>query len=743
MKVESNSQPVSMSGTFQTASYNIKATGKAFRILSSGLYSDKILAIIRELSCNAYDSHVAAGKPTVPFIIHLPNGFEPFFSVKDIGLGLSHEDVYGREVQKVDPETGEAYIVIEDGLFRTYFDSTKTDSNEFVGALGLGSKSPFSYVDSYTVISVFNGKKRTYNAYIAAAGIPDITLLTTEETDEVNGLEIIIPVKHNDMRTFHEKCVPALKYFSVKPEFTAGLFTPEFRAEDVRMSNSNWKILDKAGRAPVAIMGGISYPIDKHSINDITPQEAMILTLPLELYFDIGDLDFAASREALSYDEPTINQLRNTLQKIYTHMRSGVEKDFSTSSTEWDARSRFAEHFSSNVWNPVSHAFGVLVDNDQLVIEWSGMPIKASFITIDRATLDEGTNIRQFAIKNGTTSAREVKNTSKYGVVSPDINILCRKNTHVVFDDMPRAGLGKMKWYTEKHKCTTVFITVKSIVVGDSKSVDHEIDKFKALLGNPSVFVRTSEIVVPTQVKEPCAGLFVLASRSSTRDGTAKAWKESWPENSGLYVPIKNFSVLDKNGNCSSFNFITLVNQLTQIGIINSETKIFGVRPRAMREVQKNEDFINLYDYATDEINEYIRRNKVADALVQKSTIDAISNQFNSMFSWKWETVLRKSILPNISEDSPINLMVEKYNKFKNIVDNFDASILKTVRDVMATIGVKFKYANAQDLKLEVLRVFNDYPMLGYVSMGSHEVDDTSFTDIATYISLIDNSPKV
>ena len=42
--------------------FNIKRTSKAFQILSSGLYSNKILAIVRELSCNAWDAHVAAAK---------------------------------------------------------------------------------------------------------------------------------------------------------------------------------------------------------------------------------------------------------------------------------------------------------------------------------------------------------------------------------------------------------------------------------------------------------------------------------------------------------------------------------------------------------------------------------------------------------------------------------------------------------------------------------------------------------
>ena len=72
--------------TDTNSAFTIAATGKAFKILSDGLYSDKIRAIIRELSCNARDSHVAAGN-AAPWSIHLPNMDEPWFSVEDFGTG--------------------------------------------------------------------------------------------------------------------------------------------------------------------------------------------------------------------------------------------------------------------------------------------------------------------------------------------------------------------------------------------------------------------------------------------------------------------------------------------------------------------------------------------------------------------------------------------------------------------------------------------------------------------------------
>ena len=67
------------------SSFTIRNSPAAFEILSAGIYTDGIAAVIRELSCNAFDAHVEAGKADEPFEIHLPNKLEPWLSIKDNG----------------------------------------------------------------------------------------------------------------------------------------------------------------------------------------------------------------------------------------------------------------------------------------------------------------------------------------------------------------------------------------------------------------------------------------------------------------------------------------------------------------------------------------------------------------------------------------------------------------------------------------------------------------------------------
>ena len=85
MKLNNETLNVTRSGPFKETGFRIAANANAFDILSSKLYTNTRLAIVRELSTNAYDAHVAAGNKERPFKVHLPNRLESFFSIPGLG----------------------------------------------------------------------------------------------------------------------------------------------------------------------------------------------------------------------------------------------------------------------------------------------------------------------------------------------------------------------------------------------------------------------------------------------------------------------------------------------------------------------------------------------------------------------------------------------------------------------------------------------------------------------------------
>lgn len=302
-----------LSNTNNSKAFTINATAKAFKILSSALYSDKVEAIIRELSCNAYDSHVDAGKLDVPFKVHLPTEWDPVFSVEDFGIGLDKEGV--------------------EKIYTSYFTSTKTESNDLIGGLGLGSKTPFSYTDAFNLISRKNGKEYSYTAYIDASGQPAVSLLSETDTTEPNGVKVVVPVNEKDFREFKTVAARVYAYFRVKPQMNIEI---DLEKVDFESLDSLGYIFDKHGRSNTVkvIMGNVLYRVNNVSntfANKLSQKAlSLISRVCLTAKFNIGDLDVAASRETLSFDEPTekafVDKIEEITNRFYSDLQVEVDK---------------------------------------------------------------------------------------------------------------------------------------------------------------------------------------------------------------------------------------------------------------------------------------------------------------------------------------------------------------------------------------------------------------------------------
>ena len=85
MITTSKQTTLKQSDDFQSVSFGIKESGLShiFNVLRNQLYSDKVLAVIREYSTNAVDAHAEVGKLDEPIKVTLPNQLSPSFKVRD------------------------------------------------------------------------------------------------------------------------------------------------------------------------------------------------------------------------------------------------------------------------------------------------------------------------------------------------------------------------------------------------------------------------------------------------------------------------------------------------------------------------------------------------------------------------------------------------------------------------------------------------------------------------------------
>ena len=318
--LSNDKRDVQINGDFKTSGFKIQASAKAFEILSSNIYTNKVRAVVREYNCNAYDAHVAAGNGE-PWDVHLPTRLEPHFSVRDYGTGLSDEQV--REI------------------FTTYFHSTKTGSNDFVGALGLGSKSAFSLVDSFSVVSYYNGIKNDYSCYKDEHGEPQVALLCSNDTDEPNGIEVSMTVNGRE-DDFEDEAVNVFKYFDVLPNIN-----DKDVVKQIISAKEDYKFVCDEGSfntgygSLYARMGNVAYKIPTEYRSDLSGF----------INFDIGDLSFNAGREELSMDDSTKKLLKSRIQKVTNNLSQVVYDKLDAEQCVFAKAKRKAEVYSGSMRN--------------------------------------------------------------------------------------------------------------------------------------------------------------------------------------------------------------------------------------------------------------------------------------------------------------------------------------------------------------------------------------------------------
>lgn len=191
MIIKSDHKEATTLGKSEVTTGTIALNAETFGLIIKGIYKDPLLASCREPIFNAVDAHVEAGRKDVPIKIHTPTDLEPYFSVQDEGLGMSEETVRT--------------------IFMTLGDSTKRQSNELVGAKGIGSKAPLSKVEAFNVISVYNGTRSEYLVFMDK-GIPKVTKTRSEPSTQHNGITIMFPVNKRDVSAYRHAIASCLNY---------------------------------------------------------------------------------------------------------------------------------------------------------------------------------------------------------------------------------------------------------------------------------------------------------------------------------------------------------------------------------------------------------------------------------------------------------------------------------------------------------------------------------------------------
>jgi len=307
---------VDVANLLAQSEFTISDGSKLIEMILDNAYKDPITATVREICQNA--SEVDPN-----FSVHLPTDIEPWLAVVDNGTGLSHDDV----------------IKYASGIGA----STKDGDNTKVGGFGIGMKVPFTMSDQYLIISRFKGMVYTFSAYKDEDGKAQfIEMNHPAATDELNGLEVRVPVEAKDFTNVKEKLESALMYFNPKP--TSNIDLHWVPVEYWNSVDGEWGMRSVNQARSRVIMGNLWYEIDSSLVRESYGDHyAHILQKGIDLILPIGAIKLPLSREGILYNDQTVKILRDKLDNVKDVLTKDYEATIQATPNLWEAMKCYSE----------------------------------------------------------------------------------------------------------------------------------------------------------------------------------------------------------------------------------------------------------------------------------------------------------------------------------------------------------------------------------------------------------------
>ena len=708
-----------VSNVSEIGEFRIRNSAKAFNILSSGLYANKIRAIIRELSCNAVDSHVAAGKSETPFDVHLPNSLEPWFSIRDYGTGLSHEQV--------------------SSIYTTYFESTKTGSNDFIGALGLGSKSPFSYTDNFTVTAIKDGVKGIYSAFINDQGVPSIAKMMSEATDEPAGVEVKFSVNERyDFDKFRQEARSVYTYFSLKPvvsgvtDFVFNLV--DYESRDIIPGVHSYR--SRGGS--VAIMGNIAYPVDVPAADNSIPADIRaLLGCGLEMHFAIGELDFQASREGLSYIPQTIASIKAKLEAVNAALAVVIAREADAIENLWDRAVFLYKKKEHRLWTAAVNKYAVDTNLPTYCNKQYSQLARFDFKVEDLAS-KYNIVIKQLRQSRGIKTVNNGKSVTEYAdnrakdanghyITWQEWQLSVDSDSHFVINDL-KTGAGERARYHYRETGCDVYGRNIWILEKANKDKAMNTAAFFAAIQEPPVARRFAASTLKQREREKLGTNVTILKLEKRHTGSYNyrrsdedmVWRDAGKAGAFdaaqtyYYVPLSGFQMISSKSYGSGKELYDDVMSLP--GLFTGT--IYGVRKSDIEEVKKMKNWINFEEHITA-------------TLASKDVSKLLLSLVKSGLEKREIFDLPKEVIAQIDANSPyakLFLAFKSVDKFSGNRYNLESLFKKFAPN--ANLSPSVLTAKYQQQLNEVNR---RYPLLNNLSSYRTEA-----SDIAEYVNLID-----
>ena len=685
MKLNTFTNNVERSENFESNQFTIEASGKAFMILSDGLYSNKIKAVVRELSTNAYDAHVEAGIPDRAFDVNAPTALNPVFSVRDYGVSMTHEQCMT--------------------LYTTYFKSTKNHSNDAVGCLGLGSKSPFAYADAFTVEAFLDGEHRIYAAVRDENGCPQFNLIETKPTDLERGMKVSVSVRREDVNTFAREMRSVYHYFNVKPRVTGDRDFTFMDEETIVLSGDNWAFTTGDYQKNRIIMGQIGYSFDADDlmIDDVRDEivEFVDDASGLLIHVNIGDVDITPSRESLSFNKQTKQKIRELITKLMDDVQELVEERVGNADTLYEARVEFVK--MAEQCRALRQVMNSL-DN----VQWCDHKLFDRVLTNTINLPVEVTRIHSSRWRGSNEKKQVTSAVMRNDVTFYHIDI--------------RGGIGRVNAELKRQKDSYDYNGADCYLIKDEV-----YEAFKAAMGDmpDSAFVKSSTLAKPQRANSNGSTSTVDATEMKCFDAT---YQYITAENvyirditKAYYVTMSRGDITGWTGWRGETKFKAYVKALRKYGLINNETVYLPTPSQCKnRKLADRAEWIDINTLRT------ALRNKM-DADLAKYNV-ANSKELKNIKTSAYVT-MRKN---GVKFATPIDNILE-------MAQNYDSSEIDAIIRMYDDIGwPRGSMSERAEVTIDDLKaqIFARYPMMKIAE--DQYINEEKTMLIKNYVEMVD-----
>ena len=487
-------------------------------------------------------------------------------------------------------------------------------------------------------------------------------------------------------------------------------------------------------------MGNIAYPIEVPAADTNLGDLRGLLNGGLELHFAIGELDFQASREGLSYIPQTIDSIKRKLEAVNTQLAIHIATEADKIANLWERAEFLAKKKDNGLWNAAVTKYAV--DTKLATLDTSRYGRIAMFsLSVDELASKYNIVLKGIQRNRGSKNCSSLKTSTDHntkkdanGVWMHSVNwhITADVNTHFVVNDTKIGAVERAKFHYRQQDQKDVYTRNIFVLEPAVRNKDMKVKAFfKAIYNPPVANIFNASTLEKKERASSGLGkdvtILCLQERGSGGYYREKemVWRDAGKSGSFdvnttfYYLPLSGFEIQSSYGMNNAKEFY---NDLKECGLTGITKTIYGVRKGDIEFIRTQKNWVNIETHIAAELAK-----PIDNKLVMSLVLQAVDN-FN-LISYN------VNIVDSVANQaSPYVKLVTQFKGFDKI--RYSEHSLKRLCNRYAQ-GVTFNpEAQVQKFVDECATIGKRYPLLAYLRSAPN-------IEVADYVNLIDTQKGI